>query len=483
MKELQSDVVIIGAGIVGTALAYELSHYELSVIVVEKEADVGWGATKANSGIIHAAVHDLPSTFKGKFCSEGNKLYRQLESELGIKLRKTGMLMVAEKEEQLGQLEKIKKTGLACGEKDLEILTKEELLAKEPALSPHVLAGLYAPSAATTAPYQLAIAFFEGAQTNGVKFYFEEPVRKLKIKNKSIDQVETTNFNISTKFVINAAGVKAGEIAGLAGCPLTIKPRAGEEYLLDKSYGDLVSHLIFPLPTLNSKGILAIPTVDHNLMVGPTAVEGLGSHATTDEGREEVFRSIGKLLPQINSQGTIASFTGVRPAPPEGDFIIGSTDVGGFYLAAGMESPGLTAAPAVAKYLVAKMQEDGLSATRKKEMKKRIPPLRLHDLGEGELAELISENPSWGKIVCRCEEVTEAEIIEAIRRGATTLDGIKFRTRLGMGRCQGGFCGPRVLSILARELAVDKRAISKKGQDTQIAPLTREQLLEEVEGQ
>lgn len=482
MQHQMSDVVIIGAGIVGCALAYELAHYDLSVTVLEREADVGWGASKANSGIIHASVHAEPGTLKAKLCREGNRLYKQLAPKLGVELRQTGMLMIAQNEAQLPALEETKKRGLANGEMGLELLSRSQLLAKEPELAPTVEGGLLAPSAATVAPYQMTIAFFEAARTNGVKFYFQEPVREIEINDGNISGVKTTNYCFQTRWVIDAAGLEAGKVAALAGSGFTLTPRSGEEYLLDKKWGDLVSHLIFPLPTATSKGILAIPTSDHNLMVGPTAVEGSASRQTTPQGKAEVFSFIQKLLPKIQARDLIAAFAGVRPAPETGDFLIGPTEVGGFYLAAGMESPGLTAAPAVAKYLVAMMIEAGLPKTQKASWRPRKEPLHFRKLIPSQQAQLISQDPAWGRIICRCEEITEGEIVEAIRRGATTLDGIKFRTRLGMGRCQGGFCGPRVLRILARELDLPLTEISKRGQGTEIAPLHSKQLLlQEVE--
>ncbi len=477
MQRFKSDVVIIGAGIVGCALAYELAHYNLKVTVLEKEADVGWGVSKANSGIIHASVHAEPRTLKAKLCREGNELYKELGSKLGIKLRNTGMLMVAQNENQLADLEEARQRGKANGEKGLKLLSRAELLEKEPALARSVTGALFAPSAATVAPYEMTIALFESARENGVEFYFQEPLQRIGNKNGYISFVKTRNYSISTRWLIDAAGLGAGDVAHLAGCGFTITPRAGEEYILDKRWGNLVSHLIFPLPTRTSKGILAIPTSDNNLMVGPTAVEGRDKNYTTPHGRAEVFGFIQKLLPGITQQNVIASFAGVRPISPTGDFMIGPTDVGGFYLAAGMESPGLTAAPAIAKYLTGILAEDGLPLVPKVTWKPREVPINFRDLTPAEQGELIRKDPAWGRIICRCEEVTEAEVVEAIKRGAQTLDGIKFRTRLGMGRCQGGFCGPRVLGILARELNLPLTKITKRGRGSEIAPLSSKELL------
>ncbi len=482
MQRCRSDVVIVGAGIVGCALAYELAHYNLTVTVLEKEADVGWGASKANSGIIHSSVHNQPGTLKARLCREGNELYRELAPQLGVKLRHTGMLIVAQTEDQIRDLEELRERGMVNGETDLKFLSRAELLEKEPELSPSIIGGLLAPSAATVAPYQMTIALYEAARTNGVKFYFQEPLQEIEVKDGNIFSLRTANYSISTRWVIDAAGLEAGEVAELAGCGFSITPRAGEEYILDKKWGTLVSHLIFPLPTPNSKGILAIPTSDGNLMVGPTAVDGSSQRQTTFQGRDEVFSSIQELLPRITQRDVIASFAGVRPISPTGDFLIGPTDVGGFYLAAGMESPGLTAAPAVAKYLIKMLSEDGLPLVPKETWTLRKVPICLHALTPTQLEGLISKDPAWGRIICRCEEVTEAEVIEAIRRGAQTLDGIKFRTRLGMGRCQGGFCGPRVLGILARELNLPLTEITKKGKGSEIAPVASNELhLERVE--
>ena len=473
------DVVIIGAGIVGCALAYELAQYQLSVAVLEKEADVGWAASKANSGIIHASVHAEPQTLKAKLCREGNELYKELAPKLGVELRKTGMLMVAQSEQQLKSLEEAKKRGRANGEVGLQLLSREELLAKEPALSPAVAGGLFAPSACTIAPYKMTVALFEAAQTNGVKFYFQEPVKEFVLENGQIAAVKTVNLTISTRFVVDAAGLAAGEVAELAGCGFQLLPRAGEEYILDKKVGDIVSHVIFPLPTPTSKGILAIPTADHNLMVGPTASDGVANTHTTPEGKQQVFSFIKKLIPSISERNVIASFAGVRPVSETDDFLIGPTSCTGFFLAAGMQAPGRTAAPAVAKMLTGMLAEAGLKLVKKEQLLPRSKPLEFRELSRQRREELIRQDPAWGRIICRCEEVTEAEIVEAIRRGATTLDGIKFRTRLGMGRCQGGFCTPRVMKIIARELGIPLTAINKRGTGTEVAPLESKQLLAE----
>ncbi|MCQ2965817.1 MAG: NAD(P)/FAD-dependent oxidoreductase [Alphaproteobacteria bacterium] len=456
------DVVIIGAGVTGTAIARELSKYDLKIALVEKEAEAAFGATKANSGIVHAGFHSAPGMIKSTLCVRGNYLYGELKDELDIPFKRVGELMIARGPEDEERLEFFLKQGQELGVPDLKILRGEELYAFEPHLSHTITAALYAPSAGVINPYEFTYRLLYNAIQNGVEFFPNHPVIGIETH-----KVITEHQTFEAKYIINAAGVYADKIAEMAGVKtFEIKPRKGQEYLLDRSCEGLTTRVIFPLPSKTSKGILVIPTLDGTLMIGPTAEDGVPADdkSTTNEAFEAILKSTQAIIPEIKACSLFSQFAGVRPVATGDDFIIGPTGEEGFINVAGIQSPGLTAAPAVAELMVNILKKQGLKLTQKGDFNPRVPRhKKVRTMSIEELKKAVAENPQYGKIVCRCERVSEAEIRQAIREGATTLDGIKLRTRAGQGRCQGGFCTYRILEIMSEELGIPMTELTKKG--------------------
>ncbi|HHV43518.1 MAG TPA: FAD-dependent oxidoreductase [Firmicutes bacterium] len=469
---VSADVLIIGGGVVGTSIAYTLSQYRIQVVLVERNLELGWATTKANSGIVHAGFHDPLTTLKGRFCVEGNRLFEQLCRDLDVPFRRNGVLMVAQIPEDLPRLEAYYLQGKANGLTDLHLLRREEVLAREPNLNPQILGGLYAPGGGIVSPFELAIASGEVAARNGARIMTGTMVQGIQVLDDGL-LVVTDRGRIQARYVVNAAGLWADQIARMVGDEsVIIRPRKGEEYILDKRLGDLVTSTIFPTPGQASKGILIIPTVGGNIMIGPNAVEIEDKEAvdTTAEGWAEVFQAAKQLVPSLRAQDVIASFSGIRAASQSGDFIIGpAKQCPRLIHVAGMQSPGLTAAPAVARRIRELLEELGLSMEPDPSAVKKRPPVRrFRKMSPEEQRRLIAEDPRFGRVICRCEQITEGEIVEAIRRGARTVDGVKFRARAGMGRCQGGFCQPLVVQILARELGVPEETIVKNSAGSRI---------------
>lgn len=472
------DVAIVGGGVVGCAAARALSRYALSLCVIEKAAEVGFGTSKANSGIIHGGHHAAPTSLKGRLEWEGNQSWDGLCADLGFGLRRCGELTVARVPDEVAVLERLLAQGAAKGVPGLEIWPRDRLLAEEPNLSPDLVAALYAPTTGVVNPYEACFRLMECAQANGVMLYSSCAVTGLAAEDGGW-AITTSRGVIRARFVINAAGLYADELAGLAGArAFTIHPRKGEEYLLDKRLQGLVRHVIFPCPTPVSKGILVIPTYDGTLMVGPTAqaVDDKEACTTTAAGAAEVFAAVQRLVPGISERDCIAEFAGLRAAVEGEDFLIGPSGLRGFIHAAGIQSPGLTAAPAIAELLVDILAQEGLPLVERVEFAPTLPP-PVHFAACDEAAQmaLAAADPAYGRIVCRCETVTEAEVVAAIARGAWTLDGLKFRTRAGMGRCQGGFCTARCMDLLARELGVPVTEVTKRGGASRVA-FTREEI-------
>ncbi len=466
------DIAIIGGGVIGSSIARKLSSYQLDVVLLEKEEEVGFGTTKTNSGIIHAGHHSPMNTLKGQLVVRGNELYDQLRDELKFGFRRIGELVVARSKEDLPVLEELKALGEKKGVPGLEMWDRKRLRREEPNLSRSLLAALYAPSAGVINPYEFAFALIENAVDNGVSLKVNSPVTGIRIEEDKTLTVETPHEEIHTRFVINSAGVFADKIANMVGLDyFTILPRKGEEYMLDKRLKGLVRRLIFPVPKKTTKGTLIIPTFDGTIMVGPTAedTEDRYDVSTTTEGANQIFSFVHELCPSITPADTIAEFAGLRAVSNTNDFIIEATDVKGFINVAGIQSPGLTAAPAIAEYVCDILEKEGLELKKKENFNPYISgPPRFATLSVEERKKLIAENPLFGKVVCRCELVTEAEIHNAIDHGARTLDGIKFRSRAGMGRCQGGFCTSRIMDILAERLDKPFHEITKRGGDSYI---------------
>ncbi|WP_017305934.1 NAD(P)/FAD-dependent oxidoreductase [Spirulina subsalsa] len=465
------DVAIIGGGIVGCAIARELMRYSLRVILLEKEIEVGFGVSKANSGIIHGGHHSSPDTLKGKLEWEGNQLWDALRDDLDFGFKRIGEITIALSEEQIPTLHQIKTQGEQKGVPGLELWDTEQILRAEPHLSPDIVAGLYAPTTGVVNPYEACFALIDNARLNGLEISTENPVLGLDYR-EDVWQINAQKGVIYSRFVINAAGLFADEVSAMAGVEtFKIKPRKGEEYLLDKRLKGHIQRVIFPCPTPVSKGILVIPTYDGTLMVGPTAerVEDKEDLTTTATGGQRVFEAVMQYAPGISPRDCIAEFAGLRPVADGEDFIIEPSSRKGFIQVAGIQSPGLTAAPAIARLALDILQDSGLGLIPKDDFIAKNPPvIRFASLSRAEQMTLTQEHPSYGRIVCRCEGITEGEILAAIGRGAATLDGIKFRTRAGMGRCQGGFCTGRCLELLSRELGCPISALTKRGGESWI---------------
>lgn len=465
------DVVIIGAGVSGSAIARELSRYQVNACVVEKAEDVCCGTSKANSAIVHAGFDAENGSLMADLNVKGNLMMEDLSKELDFSFRKNGSLVICLHEEDRPNLEALYERGIKNGVKELKILEHDEVLALEPNVTDDVVAALYAPTGGIVCPFELNIAMAENAATNGVEFRFNTEVRNIVKKDGSFELV-TNNGTISTKCVVNAAGVYSDVFHNMMSSKkIHITPRRGDYCLLDKTTGDFVDKTIFQLPGKYGKGVLVSPTIHGNTIVGPTAIdiENKEGTNTTQEGIDELINKAGSTVKGLPIRQVITSFAGLRAHEDNHEFVIGEVDEApGFFDAAGIESPGLTSSPAIG-VLVAGMLKDKLNLQEDPNfVGTRKGVTHLNSCTKEERDALIKENPAYGSIVCRCEMITEGEILDAIHRplGATTLDGIKRRTRAGMGRCQAGFCSPRQIEILARELGVDQSEIRKSGRDS-----------------
>ena len=474
------DVAVIGCGVVGAAIARELAHYKINTAVIEKEADVSFGASKANSGIIHGGFHAPHGTLKAQLVVPGNRKFDELAEQLDFPFERRGEFMVAYSEDELRILQTYYERGLQNKVPFLELLGRERVLEMEPNLNPDVMGALYAPTAGVICPYEYCFSLIGNAVENGVQLFLESKVTWIGKNTNEEFEIETENgHKIVSDYIVNAAGLFADDIASYVGLhDFKIIPRKGEEYLLDRRVSKLVHRVIFPCPTAASKGMLVIPTVDGPVMVGPTAIdiEDREDLSTTREGLKEVFQHAQKMVPGVRTSDIITSFVGLRPAATGGDFFVGKTDVSGFINAAGIQSPGLTASPAIAEYVKNVLIKEGLRLEHKHDFNPRRKStfIRIrHLIDERKFEEFdkaVKKNKDYSKLVCRCENVTEGEIVAAVKAGHTTLDGVKFATRAGTGRCQAGFCTSRVMEIIHRETGIPFELISKKGKGSEIAP-------------
>jgi len=467
------DVAIIGAGVIGCSIAREMSRYELRVCVLEKSSDAAAGTTKANSAIVHAGFDAKPDSLKGRLNAKGNDMFDRLSEELDFPFKRIGAFVLCFDKKDLYKLEELKKQGETNGVPGLVILSKGEIKKLEPNISEDVVAALYAPSSGIVCPYEMTIALAENANCNGVEFRFETEVTKIEKNNKGY-LINTSNGEIEAALIVNAAGVHADEINNMVSKKkLDIVPRKGQYLLFDKEAGNLVSKTIFQLPTAMGKGVLVTPTVDGNLLLGPNAVdvEDKNDLITSKDGMDEIV-SKGRLsVKDLPLNKVITSFSGLRAHSEADDFIIGEAyDAENFINAAGIESPGLSSAPSIAQVI-----ENIIAQKLKPKKNDNFNPIRkgipkFRELSNEERNKLIKERPEYGKIVCRCEVVTEGEIIDSIRRplGARSLDGVKRRTRAGMGRCQAGFCSAKIVDILAKELNIAPTEVTKFGGDSKV---------------
>ena len=466
------DVVIIGAGVVGGLIARKLSACELKVCIVEKENDVAMGTTKANSAIVHAGFDAPTGSLKAKLNVRGSELMPQVARELGVKYQRNGSLVLGFCEEDRAAIEALYERGCQNGIKDLKILGQEEVRALEPALSEEVLFALHAPTGAIICPYELTIAAIGNAMDNGVELLRNFEVTDIRVRGDGYEVCSREQV-LQTRNIINAAGVYADRIAAMIGdTSFQIHPRRGEYLLLDREKEPLVHHTIFRTPTKMGKGILVTSTVDGNLLAGPTSVdqEDKEQTATTADGFAQIQRQAREYVPSIPFGETITSFCGLRAVGSTGDFII-NVPKHGFFNVAGIESPGLSASPAIAEYVVELLEKQEGRLRKKPDYQPyREPDHAFREASIEEKNARIQKNPSYGKIVCRCEHITEGEILHAIHTnpGARDLDGVKRRTRAQMGRCQGGFCGPQIVELLARELQIPYEQVTKSGKASYI---------------
>lgn len=497
------DVAIIGAGVTGCAIARELSRYQLNVCVIESSEDVCCGTSKANSAIIHAGYDAAAGSLKARFNVEGNKMMDKIADELDIHFRRIGSLVVMFEGDDRADLEKLYERGIKNGVEGMRIIEKDELRSMEPNIADDAVAALYAPSAGIVCPFGMTVAYAENAYDNGVKFIFNTRVTQITKKDGLYEITATETFDparikdregfngsedfenaasgrrqvsFTAKAVVNAAGVYADEIHNMvSSCRFEIKARRGCYFLLDKNAGNYAGHVVFTLPNRMGKGILTAPTVHGNLIIGPDALDtdDKESTCTTAEELDRVRAGVCRNFKNPPMKSVITSFAGLRAHEKDGDFIIGEcADAEYFFDCAGIESPGLSAAPAIGVYVA------GLVARKlKAEAKKDFDPIRKGIVEASKLSfeernELIAKNPAYGNIICRCEGISEGEIIDSIKRsvGATTLDGVKRRVRAGMGRCQAGFCSPRTMEIISRELGIPLKAVRKSGSGSLMIP-------------
>lgn len=467
------DVIIVGGGVVGTAVARELSRYALSICLLEKEEDVCSGTSKANSAIVHAGFDAFPGTLKANFNVKGNAMMESLSAELSFEFRRNGSLVLCLSDEDMPKLGELYRRGLQNGVPDLCILSGSEVRKREPSISDEVVAALYAPTGGIVCPFGLTIALAENAVDNGVEFRLETAVEKIR-KEKMGYAVSTSRGEFHARYIVNAAGIYSDELHNMVSeKKLHIIPRKGDYCLLDKEAGNHVSHTIFQLPGKYGKGVLVTPTVHGNLLIGPTATDVADKEntATTADELAQVMSKSAVSVKNIPYRLTITSFSGVRAHEDGDDFVIGEvSDAPGFFDAAGIESPGLSSAPAIGRYLAEKIAEKAGAEKKTDFHPNRRGFIKLAEKPFEERERLIRENPLYGVMVCRCMQISEGEIVDAIRRplGARSLDGIKRRVHQGMGRCQAGFCTPKTMEILSRETGIPMEKICKNRAGSQM---------------
>ena len=468
------DVIIVGGGIVGTSLARELSKYQLDVLLLEKNIEVSQETTKANTAIAHGGYDCEPGSLKAKLNVRGLELMEELSKDLGFVFNKIGSLVLAFNDQEVGVLEELLERGRKNKVPNLQIIDKEEILKIEPKVSSEVMKALYCPQAGVIDPFNFCYGMIENAIENGVELRTETEVQGIDIEEDKII-VKTNNSEFETRYLVNAAGLYADKIANMVGDEdFYIIPTKGVYRLLDKNKNYNINTVLFQTPNDDGKGVVVTSTYDGNTMLGPTSerIHFVEENTTEADSLLKLDSLAKKSVPDVDLKNTIRVFTGVRAKPNTGDFMIyPSKHTKHVVHAAGIESPGLVSAPGIAEYVTELLKEQGLELTKKDSfnpIRKEIKRISL--LSNEDKIKAIEENPNYGNVICRCETVSEAEIIEAIRRpaGARTIDGVKRRVRAGMGRCQGGFCGPRVLEILARELNIDPIDVKKETSGSEI---------------
>lgn len=457
------DVAIIGSGIIGGSIFRELSKYNLKVVTLEKENDVSMGTSKANSAIVHSGYDPEPGTLMAKYNVEGNKMFDKLCKDLSVPFKRNGSLIIGFNDDDMKELNVLYNRGIANKVDGIKLISKEEVLEMEPNLNSDVIGALFCPTGGIVGAYELTIALSENAIDNGGELRLNSKV--IKIEKDAHFKITLENGDIiESKFIVNAAGVHADEIHNLI-CDESFKitPRKGEYFLLDKSQGSIFTKTIFQCPSELGKGVLVTPTVHGNLLVGPNAVdiENKDSVSTESDGLNYIKKTSVRTTDKVNFRENIRNFAGLRAVADCPDFIVEESSVKGFFDVAGMKSPGLSSAPAIAVDVVKMLGESGLALNRKDNFKETRDQIHFITLTNKEKSELIKKDNRYGRIICRCEYITEGEIVDSINRtlGARTIDGVKRRCRPGCGRCQGGFCGPRVQEIIARETGMDMKDV------------------------
>lgn len=468
------DVIIIGSGITGSSIARELSRYNLKTLVLEKDNDVANGTTKANSAIVHAGYDATPGTLKARFNVRGNEIYETICKDLSVPFKRIGSLVVAFNDDEMKMVKDLYDRGIENNVPDMEIIGKDRVLELEPNLRDEVAGALYAKTGGIVGPWELSIAMLENAAENGVEVLLNTEVTKIE-KNEDTYIVYSNEKKYNAKLVINCAGLYSDEINNMVNEPLfEIVPNKGEYNLFDKSVGDTVNTVVFRCPSKDGKGAVILPTVHGNLLIGPTAeyVDDKKDLSTSWNGLVSLEKHTKETLKNSLSFGTvITSFSGLRAKTASQDFIIEESKSKGFINVAAIDSPGLTAAPAIAEYVMEIVKGIFKDIDENRSFNGiRRPSIHFADLSQEEKAKLIEQDDRFGRVICRCEHITEGEIVDVAKRkvGATTLDGVKRRARPGGGRCQGGFCAPRVMEILAKEMDVDITEVLKDGKGSYI---------------
>jgi len=466
------DVVVVGAGVCGANIARRLAAYELDVALVDKEADVSFGVSKANSGIVHGGFHHDKKHLKARLEIQGAMMFDRLRAELDFPFVRCGIVVAALHEDEMRSVEQLYMNGVANGVIGIEMCSRERMLELEPKLSADTVGGLYAPGGGIVEPYRFVFSLVESAIKNGVRLGTGWKLDHAEWRGDRWELRSADGRVVRARWVVNAAGLYADEVSRLLGGEeFSVLGRKGQYYLLDRLTKARPGRVVFPVPTAVSKGMLIVPTVEGTVLLGPSAdeTEDKEDFATSRERLESILRSARNMIPSISENDVITSFAGIRPTAGEDFYIDVSRRAPGLVQVAGIQSPGLTASPAIGEYVKELLKRAGLRLVEKADWDPFVDKLpRAKDLGPFELDALVAGNPAYGEVVCRCERVTEAEIVEAVRRGHTTLDGVKYFTRAQMGRCQGGFCTYKIIKIIMRETGMSWDEVTKRGGESRV---------------
>jgi len=464
---MEFDAAIIGCGVSGANIARRLSAYSIKTAILEKAADVSFGTSKANSGIIHGGFHHNKKYLKARLEIQGSLMFDQLRRELNFPFRRCGIIVAALHEEEMKAVEHLYMQGVQNEVIGIELCSRQRILELEPKLSSDTVGGLYAPGGGIIEPYRFVFALVESALKNGVQLFTNFKVNKASRNGDYWNIRAEDGREIKARYAINAAGLFADEVSRTFGAEeFTITARKGEYFLLDRLTKACPSKVVFPVPTSVSKGMLVIPTVEGTALVGPTAdaVDDKNDFSTTTKRLEQILISGKTMIPSLSQNDVITSFAGLRPCLGEDFYIEASKKAPAFVQTAGIQSPGLTASPAIGEYVKNILLDMGLQLTEKPGWDPYVEDRPLaRELNLNELDNLIAKDKAWGNIVCRCENVSEAEIVQAVKLGHTTLDGVKYFTRAQMGRCQGGFCTYKIIKIIMRETGLSWDEVTKHG--------------------